>query len=117
MPAKKFNPRSLFLPKYPELEEQCPSCPFRDGNYDEFGAIVKKLQEVHPDHGVPSHVPLIVVSDMARLRIRDGAQTFGDFSCHHTVYNEDMSTKPQTEWRQCPGATEFFKDAGKEISV
>ena len=111
MPAKKFNPRSLFLPKRAELEEQCPSCPFRDGNHDEFGEVVKQLCKAN------GRKYARIVAAEARFKIRDEALTFGDFSCHHTVYNEDMSTKPQTEWRQCPGATKYFKKAGKEINV
>ncbi len=92
--SKPFNPRDLFLPKLPELEEQCPSCPFREGNHEELSKIVRKLC-VH--EGVPYHPGR---TEFARAMIREDAESQGDFSCHHTVYEDDMNLRPRSEYRQ-----------------
>lgn len=106
-PAPDFNPRQFFLPKLPELQEQCPSCPFREGNHEEFGGIVRKLCKVEGKSYHPGR------TELARAIIREDAESFGDFACHHTVYNDDMSLKDLRERRQCPGATKWFKEAGE----
>lgn len=94
--------RKLFRPKLSELKEQCPSCPFREGNDKEFGAICMSLASLHQEE-YPA--PLAV----ARRRIQEEVARFGDFICHCSAYNGDMSLKVTKENRQCPGATKWFK--------
>lgn len=106
-PKPKVNPRDLFLPKLPELAEQCPSCPFRSGNDLEFGEIIRKLCA----SGNVKFSPAVV--RRARASITDEAKHVGDFSCHHTAYRDDMSLKDVREHRQCPGATRAFKESGQ----
>lgn len=84
---------------------QCPSCPFAKGNDKEFGAVMTKLARAH---GEENPVPLSVSRAMVRMEISNMG---GDFVCHFTAYNiDDMSLKPRTEHRQCPGATKWFKE-------
>lgn len=104
-----LNPRQLWRPKRAQLEEQCTSCPFRDGNNVEFGAIVQRLCAIV---GEPFSALNI---ESARQRIRAEATQFGDFICHHTVYNTDMSLKSDGAQRQCPGASATFVAAGVEL--
>lgn len=102
-PEKKSNMRDLWTPKRPELGQQCPSCPFRNGNDREFGAIVEKLNELYSADGTVEQV---------RFSVRRDAKSNGDFACHQTAYTETMDLKPESERRQCPGATAAFKAAG-----
>lgn len=105
------NPRLQFRPKLRELKEQCVSCPFRDGNDKEFGAICSKLV----GGGTKKKVTKAQVAK-ARAQIRDEATRLGDFACHCTVYDADMNLKPHSERRQCPGATKHFIAAGEAMA-
>lgn len=109
------NLRELFMPKMRSLKEQCVSCPFRDDNDEEFGVIVQRLRDLH-DAEISNSTPLSLLVVRARERIRHDTETIGDFRCHCTVYDEDMTVKPMTEHRQCPGATKHFVDAGVELT-
>jgi len=102
------NPRSLFRPKLPQLKEQCVSCPFRNGNDAEFDEIIKKL-----DPRLKGK-KLRRTAFVARLRIRAEAETIGEFACHHTAYDSEMRLRPESERRQCPGATQVFVQAGEK---
>lgn len=93
--------RQLFRPKLKELSEQCASCPFRNKNHKAWTAVVNRLAEAS---GVEPNSPLI-----ARAMIRGEASRFGDFICHCTAYNPDMTLRDPSEHRQCPGATEWFR--------
>lgn len=106
------NPRSLFLPKLPELKEQCPSCPFRDGNDAEFGAIVQKFASLQAHRHIDGE-DLRAETLVARARVKADVEQMGDFHCHCTAYDDEMNVKPLSEHRQCPGATRYFVEAGE----
>ena len=111
--SKKFNPRDLWLPKLPELKDQCVSCPFRKGNDKEFAEILVKLSLKHgrnPDV-TPETPPeaLRAAIEFSRKLVEHDVQKVGDFACHHTAYDENMNIKPVREHRQCPGATKYYR--------
>ena len=97
--------RELFRPKLPELKEQCPSCPFRDGNNAEFGAVVARLRRSFGDDTPVTPFDI----GYARIEGRKTAMLTGDFVCHCTAYDKDGKLKPRTEHRQCPGATAMYR--------
>lgn len=100
------NPRSLWRPKRPEVKEQCASCPFREGNDAEFGAVLEKIAR---SHGNTTTITPAVIQH-ARLKVIADLQFSGDFVCHHTVYGPGMDEKRDPEERrQCKGATAFFR--------
>lgn len=99
------NPRSLWLPKFKMLPEKCSSCPFRDGNDKEFGAIMQKLAD---SAGIDAEVSV----HESRGRIKAEVEHQGDFLCHGSVYDKKMGKRPQVEHRQCPGAADYFRAAG-----
>lgn len=113
--SKPFNPRDFWLPKQQELPEKCVSCPFREGNDEEFGAVCERLRdsEDNPFRGMPLTKEDAVAN--ARESIREQTARLGDFSCHCTVYNADMTQKPRSEWRQCPGASEHYRAEGARL--
>lgn len=96
-----MNPRDLFIPKLPEMPLQCASCPFREGNDITWGIIVRKLA-MFGGVGKPN-------AARARRLIRLETTRIGDFICHGTAYNADMSFRSAVEHRQCPGATKWFR--------
>lgn len=104
-----FNPRKLWKPKLQMLKEACASCPFRDDNDGEFSAIVRRLCAAE---GVRYHLGRVTG---ARESIRRDAESFGDFSCHHTAYDDHMNLRPFAEHRQCPGAAAYFVASGDKI--
>lgn len=95
----------MFRPKLKELDEQCPSCPFRKDNPVEFGEIVARLREKHGIPGTPH--PMDVLK--SRMEVRQTGLQTGDFICHCTAYDKDMNEKPASSHRQCPGATAAFR--------
>lgn len=99
-----MNPRALFRPKVPEVPTQCASCPFRFGNEKEFGEIVAKVRKLGRLPGRVTKQDVFA----ARMRIWMDVQERGDFLCHGTVYGPDMMGRPQSNWRQCKGATASF---------
>lgn len=99
--------KKLFQPKFPECKVQCPSCPFRTGNNKEFGEIVNRLET---SVGLPGRVTRRQIGSV-RLRIMSDVGQRGDFACHLTAYNPDMTRKPTSEFRQCKGATEFYRNS------
>jgi hypothetical protein len=102
-----INLRALWRPKRKEVPEQCKSCPFRKGNNKEFGEIIKKLGK---SHGVDK--PSVAV---ARASVKMEATQIGDFVCHLTAYNPDMTLRPKSKNLQCKGATEWFKAHGPQV--
>lgn len=100
---KMLAARALFRPKLPELPEQCVSCPFRSGNDKEFSEICVRLAMTRPEDGPPAPVTV------ARARIRMETTLRGEFICHGTAYTRDMALRPQSDHKQCPGATKWFK--------
>ena len=107
-----MNPRSLFRPKHPQLKEQCVSCPFREDNDFEFAVIVRKLVKASSGETLTPR-QLAGRTTVARYSIREEAKTIGEFACHHTAYDADMKLRPESERRQCPGATAAFIAAGE----
>lgn len=102
--AKIKKARAMFMPKRPEMPVQCVSCPFRSGNTAEFMAICNKVAAATGE----GPVSLRQVAG-ARRRIRLEVSRNGDFYCHSSVYNPDMTQRASSEWLQCPGATRVFK--------
>lgn len=102
-----MNPRSLFRPKLPELQQQCESCPFRSGNDAAFAVILNRLRKMM---GLPPMKGKAGIK-FARAAVRADIALSGDFACHHTAYEagDAMTMKPRSEWRQCPGATEAYR--------
>ena len=98
--------RACFLPRRPALPSPCVSCPFREGNSAEFGVIVARLtSSAFGSRVIPS--PRDITT--ARQRIRRDVETHGEFSCHGTVYTPEMEKRPESSWKQCPGATRYFR--------
>lgn len=104
--SKKRELRRVWSPQRPEAAEQCPSCPFRAGNNDEWLAICQRLAV---SEGVD---PESVDPHFARFNVMREVSDRGDFNCHHTAYNADMTRRDDAELRQCPGASAFFRDGG-----
>ena len=98
--------RQLFRPKLKELPEQCASCPFKDGNDKEWGDVHKRL-------AAASGVEKPLDPRISRWKVRDEIINgfSGDFFCHGTAYNYDMTRRPMSEARQCPGATKLFVES------
>ncbi len=98
--------RKLWLPKRPELTEQCASCPFREGNDAELGAVIGKLRD---KFRVEGPVTLGAI-EHARAEVRADLRFSGDFICHFTAYDlETGQRRPTTEARQCPGASKVWR--------
>lgn len=97
--------RKMWTPQRQEAAAQCASCPFRLGNDQEFAPVVAKLRE---QAGLKGPVKLLHILG-TRLAVFEDLKIRGDFSCHSTVYNPDMTQKDQSQWRQCPGATKAYK--------
>lgn len=97
--------RACWLPRQPELPEQCVSCPFREGNDPEWSTIVTKLRKAL---GVRGPVTQEVL-DHARAKARKDLEFSGEFACHLTVYDADMNRKPDNEGRQCRGASAIYR--------
>lgn len=102
------NPRLLWRPKFKPLPEQCASCPFRKGNDKEFGEVMQRLA---------NSVGMDVKNNVreSRRRVLADAENTGDFMCHGTVYTKDMERRPQSDYRQCPGASAHFIAAGERL--
>lgn len=108
MKAKQKTGRELFRPKFPEVEQQCPSCPFLEGNDKEFGAVVARLRKQQGIEGKPAKRDI----GWARISIMCDAQgSGGNFMCHCSVYDRDMWVRPMKEWRQCAGATKAYRNS------
>lgn len=95
--------RSLWRPKLKECAEQCASCPFREGNDDEFRKAVEGF------------FPGVLLDDnavaIARERIRGDLKFSGDFICHCTIYKAKGKLREVQERRQCPGATKYYRES------
>lgn len=98
--ADVLRGRKLFRPKLPELPQQCVSCPFREGNDREFQAVVVDLA-IAAD---------LQTRDLSKIResVREEVSEHGDFACHGSAYLNG-ERRDNSEHRQCPGATEWFK--------
>lgn len=97
--------RKLWRSKMPELPRACASCPFRIGNAKEFGAVVQRLRDAEGIKG--KCTPSIV--GHARVSLVIETQNRGDFVCHGTAYGPDMKLRPESERRQCAGASRFYR--------
>lgn len=95
----------LWRPKLPEMAHQCPSCPFRVGNDVEFGAVCAQLRK---KEGLRGKVTKSIIR-FARLMLLVDLNKTGDFICHQTAYDGEMNPNPQSNWRQCVGATQIYR--------
>lgn len=98
--AQVLRARKLFRPKLAELPVQCASCPFREGNDSEFAAVCEKL-------AVTGGFEAQGVSQV-RASVKREVAEHGDFACHGSAYL-DGERRDDSEHRQCPGATQWFK--------
>lgn len=97
----------MFKSQREECKEQCLSCPFRFGNNTEFGEILHRLKKKFGGPLMPRPTAKEITS--ARIMVMKDTEVRGDFSCHLTVYDKDMTEKPPAQWRQCPGATKWHR--------
>ena|ERR1700722_19497190 len=97
--------RELWKPRHPELPEQCASCPFRVTNVSEFGAVVARLRRSLGIRAKPTKADI----GYARMALFQDAFRGGEFICHGTAYYPSMKHRPQTQWRQCPGASVAYR--------
>ncbi len=97
-------------PKLKELKEQCASCPFRRGNDKEFGEIVRRICKSTKQRFSKFQVTF------ARGQIEIDCMDRIDFACHCTVYDDEMNLKSTQDRRQCPGASQFYRQNNKELS-
>lgn len=104
------NIRLLWRPKLPEMAVQCASCPFRVGNHKEFGEVIQRLKIAHGQGSRITNNDIIC----ARLTVLRDADSSGDFACHHSAYDENMKVRPQSEHRQCPGASGHYRAMGEK---
>lgn len=100
------NPRDLWSPKRKETT-QCASCPFRDDNDAQFGTVLKALAK---SSGVKRLGSKVVKK--ARAMIKAETAVLGDFCCHATVYGPDMVLRSAEDFRQCPGASKYYREQG-----
>lgn len=104
-----MNTRKLWIPKRPEVKKQCASCPFKKGNDTQFKSVIVSLRKQAGEKKPVTKLDIVT----ARMRIEDDVEFIGgDFSCHATVYGPDMELKPEKEWKQCSGATKFYRKNG-----
>ncbi len=113
-PSGVIAARKFWSPRNPVLPEMCASCPFREGNDAEFGAVVKRLAAAHGRlDGRPVKVTKATVA-RARHRVKEGASRSGEFACHHTAYDSTPDMQPTPERRmQCAGAYEYYRSGKK----
>lgn len=97
------------------LPVQCASCPFKDGNDEEWAAVVNKLRVKHGLRPVKVKSRIVKHARTA-VRIETGMIGTPQFACHGTAYDDKANLRPYSEHRQCPGAVEFIKklNGGKE---
>lgn len=92
--------RKFWVPRRKELEKQCASCPFGNGNDEE---LANKLESIFPSHG---H---IAEPSVVRERVRQDVYQHAEFHCHQTVFTATGDRKPDEGHRQCPGASAFYR--------
>lgn len=102
------NPRDLWRPKHPERESQCAGCPFGKDNNKQFGTILNHIKK--KTTGDPRPLKDVEI-DAARFRVKyDLARMGGDFVCHATAYGPGTELNERTEFKQCPGASEYYRN-------
>ena len=101
----KYETRQLFLPKHPQCTNNCPSCPFLEGNDEELAKVLNALRRAQnvPGDMTPHEIAF------ARMQVKLDVDRAGTFICHKTAYNDDMTLKPAKGHRQCCGATRHYK--------
>lgn len=104
-------------PRFPERETQCASCPFLEGNDEQFGKIVNALRakdaELHGKKPPKPASPAIIKRARASVKLDVLCRT-PDFACHASVYGPEMKVGDPRDWRQCPGATKLAREIEKE---
>lgn len=100
-----MNAHPGWQPRIAGCEQQCASCPFRQGNNAEFGSIVERLRKAEGIRGKATRA----IIGFARISLFMELETAGDFACHVSVYRPDMTMRDRKEWRQCAGATEVYR--------
>jgi len=104
-PELKKKLRAMWSPQRKERADQCASCPFKEGNDEEWKAVLESLAESDGmDLGD-------VDPDGARAMIHAEVSERGDFSCHQTAYDVDgdMERRDLRKLLQCPGASKHFR--------
>ncbi len=99
--------RKLWRPHHPECKEQCTSCPFGTDNDEEFGKVLVKISLATRGTEITQEI-----IDNARAIVRRDATRSGEFICHQSIYLPGMGThRPRDQWRQCSGASAYYRDA------
>lgn len=110
-PATLVDLRRVWRPKMKEVERACVSCPFRIGNEEAFAAVVVRLRRVFKQDELPLF-DLHMAAAEARKRVAEDVNRVGDFACHNTAYYPDGSERPESDRRQCKGASLYYRTAG-----
>jgi hypothetical protein len=105
----RIEARKLWEPRMDEVPVQCASCPFREGNHDEFGQIVARLHQA-ANKPPPERFDI----GYSRIEVRKTAMESGELACHCTSYTANMGIAPYDQHRQCKGASEAYR-AGRTI--
>lgn len=103
----RLKGRQMWIPKLKEVDEQCASCPFLANNDKEFVDVLQRISD-HAKRGKICKAR----AEIARLKIKSEMSS-GDFVCRQTVYRKNYaSKKPEKDWRQCKGATDYWRAGG-----
>ncbi len=98
-----------FEPNRDEVRRQCASCPFRLGNEVAFAAFLDGVDLVQNRSPAEVTAHYRGVSESCTV---DGQ---GNFACHSTVYTANGKERPLHTWKQCKGATAYYRERLKEV--
>lgn len=101
----KKQARKLWLPKFKEVDRQCDSCPFDVSPSNKFAITVGRLLRAIGIHRKPTKQEIA----RARASVMEDVSRAGEFVCHGTAYDKDMKLQPVEKFRQCKGASKFFR--------
>ena len=102
--------RARFVPRSPEVERACASCPFRAGNDSAWGRFVARLKNAGWAKLSGLAEPPNVPAEKMRAGIQFSVGEVGPhFHCHGTIYTAEMGMRPPGQWKHCAGATRYYK--------
>lgn len=90
--------------KPPCRDTPCPSCPFLEGNDEQFGEIVKKLRK---SFGFETTHKFDIL--YARRSVTEEAIEHRTLLCHCSVYDADMKTSYENP-QQCAGLRQYLEE-------
>lgn len=108
--AERQKARAGFVPNSSEVERACASCPFRVGNATAWRRLVARLKRAGWEKLSGLTSPPKVTPEKMRATIhRSVGEVAPQFNCHGVIYTPEMGMRPPREWRQCAGATRYYK--------